>query len=158
MINAAPRDIRDVQQTVDTTEVDECTVVRDILDHTVQDLAFLQAGDEFGALFGAAFFQDGPARDDDIAARTVHLENLERLRGTHQRGNVADRPDVDLTAWQESDRALQVDGETAFDPAEDDAVHAFRLLEGFFQLCPGFLTARFLARQNGLAALIFHTL
>ena len=51
-----------------------------------------------------------------------------------------------LTAAK-ADRALQVDSETALDPAEDDAVHAFRLLEGFFNCVPGFLTARFLARQ-----------
>jgi hypothetical protein len=57
----------------------------------VDDLAFGQRLDEAGALLGAGFLEDRAARDDDVAAAAVHLEDLEGLRQVHQRTDVADR-------------------------------------------------------------------
>jgi hypothetical protein len=79
VVDAAPGHVGDVQQAVDTAQIDEGAVFGDVLDHAVDDIAFGQLGDHLGALFGAAFFQDGAARDDDVAAAAVHLEDLERL-------------------------------------------------------------------------------
>ena len=79
MIDAAPGDIGDVQQTVDAAEIDERAVIGDVLDDAVEDLAFLQAGHQLRARFGAALFEHGAARHHDIAARAIHLEDLERL-------------------------------------------------------------------------------
>ena len=39
----------------------------------------------------------------------------------HQRGDVADRADVDLAARQEGHGAVEIDGEAALDLVEDDA-------------------------------------
>jgi hypothetical protein len=41
MLHALPRHVGDVQQTVDAAQVDECTVVREVLDHTLDRRAFL---------------------------------------------------------------------------------------------------------------------
>ena len=90
-----------MKQAVDAAQVDEGAVVGDILDHALQDLAFLEVGHQFGALLGPGFFQNGPARDNDVAARAVHLEDLKRLRRAHQRADVAHRTDIDLAARQE---------------------------------------------------------
>jgi len=76
---------------------------------------------------------------------------LQRLRIVHQRGDVADRTDVDLRARQEGDRAVEVDGEAALDLVEDDAVHLLVVVEGLLELAPAFLAARLVARQHGLA-------
>ena len=119
MVDAPPRDVGDVQQAVDAAEIDERAVVGDVLDHAFEDLAFLEAGDQLGALLGAALLEHGAARDDDVAARAVHLEDLERLRRAHQRADVAHRADVDLAAGQERDGAVEIDGEAALDAAED---------------------------------------
>ena len=113
----------------------------------LQDLALLQAGDQLGALLGAALLEHGAARHDDVAARAVHLEDLEGLRRAHQRGDVAHRPDVDLAAGQERDGAAEIDGEAALDAAEDHAGDALVRLEALFELGPGLLAARLLARQ-----------
>jgi hypothetical protein len=48
-------------------------------------LAFFEALHQIRTLFGAGLFQNGAARDDDVAAALVHLEDLERLRAVHQR-------------------------------------------------------------------------
>src|SRR6185295_12811579 len=42
VIDAAPRDIGDVQQTVDAAQIDERTVIGDVLDDAVDDLTFLE--------------------------------------------------------------------------------------------------------------------
>ena len=157
MVDAPPRDIRDVQQTVDAAEIDEGAVVGDVLDHAFQDLSFLKVRDKLAALFLSAFLEDGAARDHDVAAAAVHLEDLERLRRTEQRRDVADGTDVDLAARQERHGARKVDGETALDPAEDRAGHLLIGLEALLQQRPGFFAARLLARQDGLAVAIFHS-
>ena len=80
VIDAAPGHVGDVQQAVDAAEVDEGAVVGDVLDEAVDHLALGQPGDDLGALLGARLFQDLAARDDDVAAAAVHLEDLEGLR------------------------------------------------------------------------------
>jgi hypothetical protein len=83
-----------------------------------------QLADDLGALFGAGFFQDGAARDHDVAAAAVHLEDLEGLLETHQRAGIAHRAHIDLAAGQEGHGTAQIDGEAALDAAEDRAVDA----------------------------------
>src|SRR6516162_5516201 len=80
MVDPPPGDVGDMQQTVDPAEIDKGAVIGDVLDDTVEDLAFLEAGDQFRALLGAALLPHGAARHDDIAPRAVHLEDLEGLR------------------------------------------------------------------------------
>ena len=158
VVDAPPGDVGDVQQAVDAAEIDEGAVVGDVLDHAVEDLAFLQAGDQLGALLGAGLFEHGAARHDDVAARAVHLEDLERLRRAHQRADVAHRADVDLAAGQEGHGAAEIDGEAALDPAEDRAGDALAGLERLLEVGPGLLAPRLLARQDGLAVLVLHAL
>src|SRR4029077_3793886 len=110
------------------------------------------------ARFGPALLHHGTARDHDIAARAVHLEDLEGLRSSHERADIAHRADVDLAAWQEGNRPGEIDGEAAFDATEDDAGDALVFLEGFFELRPGFLATCLFAAQNGFAVLVFHAL
>src|SRR5438132_5746431 len=82
MVDAAPGDVRDVQQAIDPAEIDERAVIGDVLDDAGKDLALLEAGDQLRTLLGAALLEHGAARDDDVAARAIHLEDLERLRRT----------------------------------------------------------------------------
>jgi hypothetical protein len=98
MPDALVAEVRDVEQAVDAAQVHERAVIGDVLDHALDDLALGQRLDEAGALLGAGLFQDGAARDHDVAAAAIHLEDLERLRDVHQRGDVAHRADVDLAA------------------------------------------------------------
>src|SRR6202022_3441753 len=158
MVDAAPGNVGDMEQPVDATEIDESAVIGDVLDHPAEDLALLQAGNELGALLGAALLEDGPARHHDVAARAVHLEDLERLRRSQQRGDVAHRSDIDLAARQKCDGAVEIYGKAAFYPAEDYAGHAVVRLKALIELSPGLLSARLLARELGLPVLILHAL
>ena len=147
-----------MQQSVDAAEIDKGAVIGDVLDDAVEDLALLEAGDELGALLGAALFEHGAARHDDIAARAVHLEDLEGLRRPEQRSDVAHRPDVDLAAGQKRDGAVEVDGKPALDPAKNGPGDPVVRLKALLELGPGLLAPRLLARQLGLAVLVLHPL
>src|SRR6185295_10877099 len=94
------------------------------------------------------------ARHDDIAAAAVHLQNLEGLGKVHQRPDVADRADVDLASGQEGDGAVEIDGEAAFDPAEDHALDPVAGGELGLELVPGGLAAGAVAAEHGLALMV----
>src|SRR5438477_5317257 len=155
MIDPPPGDVGDVQQAIDATEVDERTVIGDVLDHAVDHLTLFEVLHQLLALLGAGLFQHRAARHHDVAAAAIHLEDLERLRVVHQGCNVADRADVDLRARQEGHSTIEVDGKTALDLVEDDAVDLFVVLERLLELAPAFLAARLVARQHGFAERIF---
>ena len=155
VIDPAPGDIGDVEQAVDAAEINERTVVGDVLDHAVDHLTLFEVLDQFLALFGAGLFENRAARHHDVAAAAIHLEDLERLRVVHQRRNVADRTDVDLRARQEGNGTVEVDGEAALDLVEDDAVNLLVVVEGLLELAPAFLAARLVARQHGFAECVF---
>src|SRR5579859_880952 len=154
MVDPPPCDIGHVQQPVHAAEIHEGAVVGDVLHYAVQDLAFLQPLDQLGALLGAGLFQHRAARYHDIAARPVHLQDLERLRRLHQRPDIADRADIDLAARQECHGAVQIDGEAAFHPAIDPAVDPLLGLERLLEVGPRLLTPRLLARQDDGAVLV----
>ena len=158
MVDAPPGDVGDVQQAVDAAEIDERAVVGDVLDRAVDDLAFGEVGDDLVALLGAALFEHGAARHDDVAAAAIHLEDLERLRDVHQRRDVAHRADVDLAARQERHGAVEVDGEAALDLVEDDAVDLLALLERLLELDPALLAARLVARDDRFAERVLDAL
>src|SRR5690606_36793320 len=158
MVDAAPCHVGHVQQTVDAAEVDERTVIGDVLDDAFNDLTFFKVLDDFRTLFRTAFFKNGTARDNDVAAALVHLEDFEGLRVVHQRGDVADRTDVDLRTRQEGDGAVEIDGEATLDLVEDDAFDALTGFELGFELDPAFLAASLLARQDGFAKRVFDAL
>src|SRR5262249_10979792 len=129
VIDAPPRDVGDVQQAVDAAEVDEGAVVGDVLHHAVDDLAFLEVLHQLLALLGAGLFEHRAARDDDVAAAAIHLQDLERLRHVHEGRDVADRADVDLRTRQERHGAVEIDREAALDLIEDDARNLLVALE-----------------------------
>jgi hypothetical protein len=145
VIDAPPSNIGDVQQTVHTTQIDKCTIIGDVFDNTLDLLAFHQVLHDFIAGFGAGFFHNGATRDNNIATAAVHFEDLERLRRVHQRGDVAHRTNIDLTARQESRGAVEIDRKAAFDAAENNPLDARIGFEIFFQLDPAFLATRFVA-------------
>ncbi len=158
MVDAAPRDVGDVQQAVDAAEIDERTVIGDVLDHAVDHLTLFEVLHQLLALFGAGLFEHRAARDDDVAAAAIHLEDLERLRIVHQRADVADRTDIDLRARQEGHGAVEIDGEAALDLIEDDAVNLLVGVERLLELAPAFFAARLVARQHGFAERVLDAL
>src|SRR6185312_3070841 len=158
MIDAAPRDVGDMQEAVDAAKIHERAVVGDVLHDAVDYLTFFKRRDEFLALTGAGFFQHRAARDDDVAAAAIHFQNLELLRRIHQGAEIADRTDVDLRARQERDRAVEIDGVTALHRVEDNAGDFFVGGKCLLELDPAFLAARLVAREHGFTERVLDAL
>src|SRR6185295_3393108 len=125
MIDALPGDVGDMQEAVDSAEIDERAVISDVLDDAVDDLALGKILYEFGALFGPGLFHDSPARHHDIAAAAVHFEDLERLGYIHETADIANGTDIDLAAGKKGYRTAEIDGEAALHAAEYHAVDPF---------------------------------
>ncbi len=156
VVDASPCHVGDMQQPVDAAEVDEGTVIGEVLDHPLDHLLFLQSGEQLGALLGTGFLEHGTARHHDVAAAAVHLENLEQLWRAHQRADVTHRADIDLASRQEGDGARQIDGEAALDAAKDRPGDVIVVLERLLQQRPGLLAAGLLAAEHRLAVAVLH--
>ena len=69
MVDTTPCHVGDVQQAVDAAQVDERTIIGDVLDHAFDHLTLFEVLDDLGALLGAALFENRAAGHDDVAAR-----------------------------------------------------------------------------------------
>src|SRR6478752_5613732 len=67
MRDASPRHVRDVEQAVDATEIDECTEVGDVLDDALPDLILLELLHELLALPRSFVFQDHSTGNDNVS-------------------------------------------------------------------------------------------
>src|SRR3546814_9816703 len=101
MVDATPSHVGDVQQAVNAAEVNERTVIGDVLDDAVDNLAFFEVLNDFRTLLGTGLFETRTTRNNDVTATLVHLEDFEGLRVVHQRSDVTHRTHVDLRARQE---------------------------------------------------------
>src|SRR5688500_19998043 len=109
VVNPTPRHVGDVKQAVDAAKIDECTEVGDVLDHALPDLVLLQLLHQLLALAGALGLEDHAARDDDVAAALVELDDLELELLAEQVINVRHATERDLRAGEDRVDAHEVD-------------------------------------------------
>src|SRR4029079_6877659 len=133
MTHALPRHVGDVQQAVDAGEVDDRTVIGEVLDDALDDRVLLQALEQLLALFRMLALDHGAAADHDVVALAVELYDLEFEFLAFEEHRIADRTHVDQRARKECADILDVDGETALDLAgnlaDDGGVGLLRGLE-----------------------------
>ena len=155
MLDASPRHVGDVQQTVDAAEVDERTVVGKVLDQALDLGAFGQALEQRIA-FGAGLGLDHrAAADHHVVALAVDLDDFEFKRLAFEVARVAHRTHVHQRARQKRANALQVDGKTALDLVADDPCDGVAGLAGRLEFVPCLGPFGLLAGQAGLAIAIF---
>ena len=143
-----------MEQAVKTAQIHEGTIVGDVLDDTVDDLTLGQGGQQFVASFLAAFFENGPAGDNDVATTAIHFQDLEGLLLVQQVTDIAHRADIDLRSGQEGNSAAKIHGKTALDLAEDvslDPLGGLNAVSSLFQLS----SRRALSRERTASPLLF---
>ena len=114
VIDPAPAHVGDVEQTVDAAEVDERTVLGEVLDDALDDLALFQALERRLLEGRALLLEQHAARQHDVAALLVELDDLELEALVEERVEVADRAQIDLRARQERlHAAADRDGQAA---------------------------------------------
>jgi hypothetical protein len=135
MVDPAPGDVGDVQQTVDAAEIDEETVVGDVLVHDLLALALLEALEGLTLLALVLLLQHGLARQDDVVAPAVEADDLELEVAALQALEVLHRLDVGERTGQEGADA-DVDGQAALDAIDDPALDDAAFLEAVLHVGP----------------------
>src|SRR6185436_12041202 len=156
MADAAPGHIGDVQQAVDATEIDERAVVGDVLHRATQRLALGKRLERRLLLLGVLFFEQRLAREDDVAALLVDLDDAHPELLPLQRVEITDRSNVDLRTGQERPHT-DVHGEAALDSLDDAADDDFPVGVGLLDFVPDLHLLGLLARAHDVAFPIFRT-
>ena len=158
MRDAAPRHVGDVQQAVDAAEVDERTEVGDVLDDALPDLVLLQLLHQLLALAGTLVLEDHAARDDDVAAALVELDDLELELLAEQLVDVRDATERDLRTREECVDAHEVDDHATLDLLDERAFHRLIVLVGEADALPHAHEVRLLLREDDRAFLVLEVL
>ena len=157
--DASPGHVGDVQEAVDAAEVDEGAVLGEVLDDPLDDLAFLELLEGHPLQLGALLLQEHAARQHDVAALLVELDDLEAVRLADEGVEVAHRAQVDLRARQERlHAAADGDREAALHARADGSFDQLVALAGARDLVPNLEAIRLLLRQNAEAVLVLAAL
>src|SRR5574338_205472 len=157
VVDPAPRHVGHVEQAVDAPEVDERAVVRDVLDHAVDDLPLLQRLERGLAQLLALLLEQRPPRQHDVPAPLVELDDLERELLADYGPQIAHRPQVDLRARQERLHA-DVDREAALHAREDHALDGLVRLVRLADVVPDLEPIGLLLREHDAAAVVLDLL
>ena len=158
MLDATPCHVGDVQQAVDAAQIHERAVVGDVLDHALDDGAFLQVLHHRFAVGTHALFQHGTARHHHVVALAVELDDLEFHFLVFERRGVLDRAHIDQRTRQEGAQAAHQHRQTALDLALHHAGDDTAFIHRRFQIQPRGQFLGTLARQLGRAETVFDRL
>ena len=158
MLNAAVRHVGDVEQSVDATEIDECAEVGDVLDHAFADLILLQLLHQLLALARSLLLEDDAARDDDVAAALIELDDLEVEGLTEQLVDVRNATERDLRSGEECIDSHQINDDAALDLLDQGATHGLIVLVGDADALPHAHEVGFLLREDNGSFLVLEVL
>src|SRR5271169_5629803 len=101
MLDAAPAEVREMEQAVDAAEVYEGAVFGDVLYMAVDDLSFGEGFHQLGALSVQLFLENRSAADDDVAAAAVQLGDAHLNFGAGEVIEILCGAKIELRAGQE---------------------------------------------------------
>ena len=122
MVDVLPRQLGDVDEAVHAAEVDEGAEVDDRGHDAPAALAGLEVDEELAALLLLGLLQPGPARQHDVVAVAVELDDLGLDAAAHVRLQLADPAQLDQRGGQEAAQP-DVDDEAALHHLDDRALH-----------------------------------
>ena len=153
VVDVRPGQLGDVDEAVDAVEVHERAEVDDVRDLALDDEAGLQAIEDLLALLLALLLEHRAARQDDVVARPVELDDLALDLRAHVLVEVRDAADVDERGGQEAAHP-EVDDEPALDDLDDRALDGLAGLGRRLDAPPRLLEAGALLGHDQAAVLI----
>ena len=155
IVHASPREVSDVDESVNTAEVNKHTVRSDVLDSTLENLTLLQLRDNLALLSLNLLFDKSLVRNDYIAELLVDLHNLELHSLVNKLVVVAYRMNVNLATGQESLDTEYVNNHTTLSAALDEALDYLLVFEGGVHAIPALAEASLLVREDELSLAVF---
>ena len=138
VLDTTPSHIGDVKQAVDAAEIHESTVIREVLDDSLEVHTLGEGGQQRFPFDGILFLEHGATRHHHIVAALVELDDLEFKFLALKVGHFAHGAHVHQGAGEEGPDAVDVDGKTALNLALEEAWNLLSTFEGLFQHHPHF--------------------
>jgi hypothetical protein len=135
MVDPSPRNIRDVHQPVDPSQVDEGAVIGDILDDPFDNFPFLQSLQGLLPLRFPFFFQQDAPGQDNVSPPAVQLDDLKLKSAADELFQITDGANIDLRARQES-RHADIHRQASLDAGDDLPLNHLVLVPGPADLFP----------------------
>ncbi len=151
---AAPRKVGDVDESVNTAEVNEYTVRSDVLDGTFENLTLFELADDFFLLLFQFGLDESLVRNNNVAEFLVDLHHLELHRLAYEYIVVAYGMNVDLATWQEGLDAEYINNHTTLCAALDVTLDNLFVVQSSIHALPALGEAGFLVREQQLAFLV----
>ena len=129
IVNAAPRQVCDVDESVYATKVDEYAVGGDVLDSSLEDLTLLQLRDNLLLLGLKLCFDEGLVGNYDVAELLVDFHNLEFHGLANELIVVAYGVNVNLASRQECLDTEHVNNHATLSAALDVTLNDFLIVE-----------------------------
>ncbi len=157
MVDAAPRHVGDVEESIHALEIDEGTEIGDVLDRAGDFVADFDTGEESLTQLGTLCLDDFAAGNDDVFTLVVDFNDFEFVNVADVFVEILRWDDVHLGAWKEGLDA-DIDGESAFDDSFDLAADETAVLEDFDDFFPILFVGGFLFGQDNHALVVFEFL
>ena len=153
MVDMVPRELGDVNQTVDTAEIDEGAEVDDGGNGALETHARLELGQDLGALGLTGLLEHDATGEDDVVAVAVHLDDAGLNTGAHVGGEVLDATEVDEGSGQEATQA-DVEDQAALDNLDNLALDVLAGVELLLDAVPSTLVLGTLLGQDQTTVLV----
>src|SRR5208282_4254716 len=147
MREAAPAHVRDVEEPVDSAQVNECAVIGEVLDRASENGVFAKVLESLRTLGVLLFLENLLARDNDVAALFVQLDDADFNLLAEIAVEIADGTNLQLRTRQKGLHA-DVDREAAFDATDDRSHNRGLVVCSFFNRVPDAETLRLLVADE----------
>ena len=144
-----------MDESVNTTEVNEYTVSGNILNRTLKDLTFFELGNDFFLLCFKFFFDKSLVRNNHVAELLVDFNNLELHGFANKYVVISDRMNVDLASWKEGFNSEDVNNHATFSATLDITLNNFFVFKSGVNTFPALAKACLLVRKNQLTFFVF---
>ncbi len=157
MIQPAPAHVGDVEQTIEAIQINERAEIGDVLDCALANVAGHHFAEQLRAFLAALGLDEFAAREHDVLAILVDLDDLEFVAVADERLEILRRDHVNLRRRQKSLDA-DVDDQAALDHGLDLAHDAAAFVANREDAFPIFLELRLFVREDDGAFLVFELL
>ena len=153
MANAFPSHVGDMQQSIDTTQINERAELGNVLHDTLAELTDFEFGQQLLAILFPLLLNQRPAANHDVAPCFVDLEHFALHHSADVIANIRGTTDVDL-AGRQKDIDSDIHQQTTLDLARHGPGHDLAFLDRLHHVLPGDDLFRFTLAERQHAAVI----